>query len=237
MTTAAFASQPLALIADDELAVRQQLRASLDFAGYRVIEAKSGKQAITLEADLRPDLMILDLGLPDMEGLEVIKAVRQSSQLPILVLSARAGEADKIAALDAGANDYVGKPFNVGELLARLRVALRGASNVGLRPVRLRLGGIEIDLRNHAVSAGSRQVRLTPIEMRLLKCLARRPGTVLSHRHLMREVWGPTYEAQSHYLRIYMMNLRHKLEPEPARPRYLLTEPGIGYRLMTDGGE
>jgi two-component system KDP operon response regulator KdpE len=233
MTTAT-SEQPLILIVEDELAMRQHLRASLEAAGYRTVEAKNGKHGITLEADLQPQLMILDLGLPDIDGLEVIKTVRLFSKLPILILSARGAEADKIAALDAGANDYVGKPFNMGELLARLRVALRGSANGSEPPARLRMGAIEIDLKKRSVLSSGQMVRMTPIEMRLLKSLARRPGTVMSHRHLMHEVWGPAHEDNSHYLRIYMMNLRHKLEPDPAQPRYLLTEPGVGYRLMPD---
>lgn len=234
MLTAATSTQPLILIIEDELAMRQHLRGALEYAGYRPVEARTGKLGIKLVGNLHPDAMIVDLGLPDIDGLEVIKTVRLSSKLPILILSARGAEADKIAALDAGADDYVGKPFSMGEFLARLRVALRRTSNGGQTPARLRMGAVEIDLEKGSVLSGGQRVRLTPIEMRLLSCLARHPGTVMTHRRIMHEVWGPAHEAQSHYLRIYMMNLRHKLEPEPARPRYLLTEPGIGYRLIPD---
>jgi two-component system KDP operon response regulator KdpE len=234
MSTAATSLQPLILIVEDELAMRQHLRASLEFAGYRTVEAKNGKSGIKLADTLHPDLMVIDLGLPDIDGLEVVKAVRLASKLPILILSARGAEADKIAALDAGADDYVGKPFSMGELLARMRVALRRTVNGGQAPAQLRMGPVEIDLEKRSVTSDGQRVRLTPIEMRLLSCLARHAGTVMTHRRIMHEVWGPSYETQAHYLRIYMMNLRHKLEPEPAQPRYLLTEPGIGYRLMTD---
>jgi two-component system KDP operon response regulator KdpE len=234
MLTAATSVQPLILIVEDELAMRQHLRASLEFAGYRAVDAKTGKAGLKMADNLHPDLMIVDLGLPDIDGLEVVKAMRLSSKLPIIILSARGAEADKIAALDAGADDYVGKPFNMGELLARMRVALRRVADGGLAPARLRMGNVEIDLEKRSVLAAGLRVRLTPIEMRLLTCLGRHAGTVMTHRRIMHEVWGPAHEDQSHYLRIYMMNLRHKLEPDPAQPRYLITEPGVGYRLMPD---
>jgi two-component system KDP operon response regulator KdpE len=174
--------------------------------------------------------------LPDLDGVEVVKRIRAWSALPILILSARSAEADKVAALDAGADDYVTKPFGVGELSARIRVALRHATHGGQDNAAgtLRFGDIEIDLERRLVRAEGREIHLTPIEFRLLGCLAKHAGMVLTHRHLLREVWGPSHIDQSHYLRIYMKQLRHKLEPDPARPRFLLTETGVGYRLAAE---
>jgi two-component system, OmpR family, KDP operon response regulator KdpE len=223
----------LILIVEDEPQIRHFLRTTLTAEGYRVIEAENGQRGVIEAATHKPDLVVVDLGLPDLDGVEVVKRIRAWSALPILILSARSAEADKVAALDAGADDYVTKPFGVGELAARIRVALRHAAhgaqeNAG---VTLRFGNIEVDLERRLVRADGRDVHLTPIEFRLLGCLARHAGMVLTHRHLLREVWGPSYVDQSHYLRIYMKQLRHKLEPDPARPRFLLTETGVGYRL------
>jgi two-component system KDP operon response regulator KdpE len=172
-------------------------------------------------------------GAPDLDGIAAVKQIRAWSALPIVILSARGAEADKVAALDAGADDYVTKPFGVGELAARIRVALRHAARGAQQDPAgtLRFGDIEVDLERRLVRAEGRDIHLTPIEFRLLGCLARHAGMVLTHRHLLREVWGPSYVDQSHYLRIYMKQLRHKLEPDPARPRFLLTETGVGYRL------
>ena len=223
----------LILIVEDEPQIRHFLRTTLTAEGYRVIEAENGERGALEAATHKPDLVMVDLGLPDLDGVEVVKRIRAWSALPILILSARSAEADKVAALDAGADDYVTKPFGVGELSARLRVALRHAAH-GVAPGAggiLRFGNIEVDLERRLVRTDGSEVHLTPIEFRLLGCLARHGGMVLTHRHLLREVWGPSYVEQSHYLRIYMKQLRHKLEPDPARPRFLLTETGVGYRL------
>lgn len=226
----------LILIVEDEPQIRRLLRATLAAEGYRVVEAENGERGAAEAATHKPDLVMIDLGLPDIDGVEVVKRIRAWSGLPILILSARSAEADKIAALDAGADDYVTKPFGVGELTARVRVALRHAARTaqpGGAGV-LKFGNIEVDLEKRMVRAGGGDVHLTPIEFRLLACLAQHAGMVLTHRHLLREVWGPSHVDQSHYLRIYMKQLRHKLEPDPARPRYLITETGVGYRLMLD---
>jgi len=223
----------LILIVEDEPQIRHFLRTTLTAEGYRVIEAETGQRGVIEAATHKPDLVMVDLGLPDLDGVEVVKRIRAWSTLPILILSARSAEADKVAALDAGADDYVTKPFGVGELTARLRVALRHAARGAKQDASasLRFGDIEVDLERRLVRAKDRIVHLTPIEFRLLGCLAKHGGMVLTHRHLLREVWGPSYVDQAHYLRIYMKQLRHKLEPDPARPRYLLTETGVGYRL------
>jgi two-component system, OmpR family, KDP operon response regulator KdpE len=223
----------LILIVEDEPQIRHFLRTTLAAEGYRVIEAENGERGMIEAATHKPDLVMVDLGLPDLDGVEVVRRIRGWSTLPILVLSARSAEADKVAALDAGADDYVTKPFGVSELTARLRVALRHAARGTQQgPAEtLRLGDIEVDFQRRLVHADGKDIHLTPIEFRLLGCLARHGGMVLTHRHLLREVWGPSYVDQSHYLRIYMKQLRHKLEPEPARPRFLLTETGVGYRL------
>jgi two-component system KDP operon response regulator KdpE len=226
----------LILIVEDEPQIRHFLRTTLTAEGYRVIEAENGQRGVAEAATHKPDLVMVDLGLPDLDGVEVVKRIRAWSTLPILILSARSAEADKIAALDAGADDYVTKPFGVGELTARIRVALRHAARGAQENAAgtLRFGDIEVDLERRLVRAEGRDVHLTPIEFRLLGCLAKHAGMVLTHRHLLREVWGPSYIDQSHYLRIYMKQLRHKLEPDPARPRYLLTETGVGYRMTPE---
>jgi two-component system KDP operon response regulator KdpE len=223
----------LILVIEDEPQIRHFLRTTLTAEGYRVIEAETGARGALEAATHKPDLVMVDLGLPDLDGVEVVKRIRAWSALPILILSARSAEVDKVAALDAGADDYVTKPFGVGELTARIRVALRHAAHGASEKATetLRFGDIEVDLERRQVRAEGREVHLTPIEFRLLGCLARHAGMVLTHRHLLREVWGPSHVDQSHYLRIYMKQLRHKLEPDPARPRFLLTETGVGYRL------
>lgn len=223
------------LVIEDEPQIRRLLRVSLEAAGYRVIEADSGARGLIEAGAHKPDVVLVDLGLPDMDGVEVIRRIRAWSPMPILVLSARSEEAQKVAALDAGADDFVTKPFGVGELGARLRVALRhagGSAQSQGQP--LRLGDVVIDLERRQIKAPGRAIHLTPIEYRLLAVLARHAGMVLTHRQLLREVWGPAHVEQSHYLRIYMKQLRDKLEPEPARPRFFVTETGIGYRLMSD---
>jgi two-component system KDP operon response regulator KdpE len=226
----------LILVIEDEPQIRHFLRTTLVAEGYRVIEAETGERGAIEAATHKPDLVMVDLGLPDIDGIEVVKRIRAWSTLPILILSARNAEADKVSALDAGADDYVTKPFAMGELTARIRVALRHAARGAQQDAggTVHLGEIEVDLEHRLVRAEGKDVHLTPIEFRLLGCLARHAGMVLTHRHLLREVWGPSYVDQAHYLRIYMKQLRHKLEPDPARPRFLLTETGVGYRLAGD---
>ena len=220
------------LVVEDELPIRRFLRAGLESEGYRFLEAKSGKDAIAQVAMQSPDVVLLDLGLPDIDGFEVVRRVREWSSVPIIVLSAREKEGDKIHALDAGADDYVTKPFSMGELLARMRVARRrGLREAAGEEGAVECGELRIDFARRRVTLSDDEVKLTPIEYRLLTALARRPGRVLTHEQLLREVWGPAHTSERHYLRVYMAQLRQKLEPTPARPKFLLTEPGVGYRL------
>jgi two-component system KDP operon response regulator KdpE len=230
------ATGPVVVVIEDEPQIRRFLRPTLASQGYRVVEAASGEEGVVQAATRQPDIVILDLGLPDMDGLEVIRRLREWSAVPIVILSARGQERDKIAALDAGADDYVAKPFAVGELLARMRVALRHAARVASDSTDAIFvaGNIRIDLARRRVFVGDAEVRLTRTEYKLLTTLARHAGKVLTHRQLLVEVWGPPYADQTHYLRVYMGQLRHKLEAEPARPRFLLTEPGVGYRLVAE---
>lgn len=221
---------PIVVLVEDERQIRRFVRAALESEGCRVHEAETGRQGLVEAGTRKPDLVILDLGLPDLDGVEFIRDLRGWSAVPVLVLSARADEADKIAALDAGADDYLTKPFGVGELLARVRAALRRRASRSGDPV-VAFGDIRIDLVNRVVQRGDWPVHLTQIEYRLLAMLAANPGKVLTHRQMLLEVWGPAYVEHSHYLRIYMGQLRHKLEDDPARPRFLLTETGVGYRL------
>ncbi|MGC1955881.1 MAG: two-component system response regulator KdpE [Gammaproteobacteria bacterium] len=221
------------LIVEDEKAIRRFVRQALEAEGFRVFEAENRKRALIEAGTRKPDLMILDLGLPDGEGTDVIHEVRAWSTMPIIVLSARVGEHDKVEALDAGADDYLTKPFGVAELLARVRATLRRHARAGEEQDPLvRFGAVVVDLANRQVSKGGQDIHLTPIEFRLLAVLLRYPGKVLTHRHLLREVWGPSYVEHSHYLRIYMGHLRHKLEDNPARPKHVITETGIGYRFV-----
>lgn len=223
------------LVIEDELPIRQFLRATLTGNGYQIVEAATGQDGIRAATMQPPDLVLLDLGLPDMDGLEVQQRLRGWSQVPIIVVSARGQEHDKITALDAGADDYLTKPFNVGELLARIRVALRNRQRVGhADEPQFRTGGLEVDLALRRVVLGGDEVHLSPIEYKLLTTLVRYAGKVVTHRQLLQEVWGPGHAAETQYLRIYMGHLRRKLETDPARPRYLLTEPGVGYRLQVD---
>ena len=226
---------PLVLVVDDEPQLLRFLRATLPAQGYRVIEAATGEQGI-VEASVRsPDLILLDLGLPDVDGVEVTRRLRQWSATPIIVLSARGQETDKIEALDAGADDYLTKPFGTGELLARMRVALRNAARLGGEgePVFV-AGALKVDLGARRVFVGEEEIHLTRTEYNLLALLVKHAGRVLTHRQLLKEVWGPGSVDQSHYVRVYMAQLRQKLEADPARPRYLITETGVGYRLRTD---
>jgi two-component system KDP operon response regulator KdpE len=222
------------MVIEDEPEIRLFLRTSLGAEGYRVFEAESGARGATDAATHKPDLAIVDLGLPDIDGVEVIRRIRKWSPMPIVVLSARAREQAKVEALDAGADDYVTKPFGVGELLARVRVALRHGARAPSGKETLVLGKLSIDLQRRRSTRGGAEVHLTPIEFRLLACLAQHLDMVVTHRQLLREVWGPSHIEHTHYLRIYMKQLRDKLEPDPVRPRYLITETGIGYRLLAE---
>jgi two-component system KDP operon response regulator KdpE len=221
------------LVVDDEQAIRRFLRVTLDAQGYQVYEAQTAKEALQAVTACRPDVVILDLGLPDMEGHEVIRKLRAWSPVPIVVLSVREHETEKIAALDAGADDYVTKPFAVGELTARLRAALRRTANAGNEAV-YEVGELRVDLGRRVVSIGGQEVALTPTEYDLLRALARHGGRVLTHHQLLRQVWGASYEPETHLLRVNISNLRRKLEPDPSRPRYIVTEPGVGYRLRQE---
>lgn len=221
------------LLIEDEPQIRRFLRATLTVNGYTLTEAATAAEGLRAVAAQPPDLVILDLGLPDMDGLEVTRRIREWSGVPIIVLSARGQEHDKIAALDAGADDYLTKPFGVGELQARLRVALRHTWQRADRTddAIIALDGLRIDLGRRQVFVNEVEVHLTPIEYKLLTTLAQHVGKVVTQRQLLKDVWGPAYETETHYLRVYMGQLRHKLEADPARPRYLITEPGVGYRL------
>jgi two-component system KDP operon response regulator KdpE len=225
------APKPNALVIDDELQIRRLLRVCLEAKGYRVAEAASGQEGITQAAQYPPDVVILDLGLPDMDGVAVLKRLREWTKVPVVVLSVRDREEDKIAALDNGADDYVTKPFGTGELLARLRVAQRHAQSQSENIV-FRSGGLEVDLAGRTVTLNGKMVKLTATEYSLLRLFVQHAGKVLTHRQILREVWGPNYTEQTHYLRVYMTHLREKLETEPSSPTLLITEPGIGYRLV-----
>lgn len=220
------------LIVEDEAPIRRFLRASLAAHGFQIVEVETGAEGLKKAATDQPDLIILDLGLPDVDGLDVIRQLREWSSTPILILSARGQESDKVAALDAGADDYLTKPFGVNELLARIRVALRHrARSGGVDEPVFESQGVRVDLARRQVFVNDAEIRLTPIEYRLLTTLIRHAGKVLTHRQLLKEVWGPHSANETHYLRVYMGHLRHKLETDPARPVLLLTEPGVGYRL------
>ena len=232
--TAATSAGPKVLVVDDEPQIRRFLRASLQSHDYVVVEAENGKEAVRVCTVQKPDLLILDLGLPDMDGLDVIKLVREWSQIPIIVLSIRSDDIDKIEALDRGANDYVTKPFSMGELLARMRAALRqgrgdGADNGAV----ITAGDISIDLGKRLITLGGTPVKLSRKEYDLLKILASHLGKVITHQQLLQEVWGPAYVEETQYLRVYIGQLRQKLERDPANPKWLITEPGVGYRLQT----
>lgn len=221
------------LIIEDEGQIRRFVRTALEAAGYRVLEADTGKQGLNEIAAHKTDLVILDLGLPDMDGIEVVRQLREWASVPIVVLSARLDERNKVTALDLGADDYLTKPFSTGELLARLRVALRHKTAAGDEDSEgtFRVGELSVDRVHRRVTMDDKEIHLTPIEYRLLAVLVKNAGKVLPHQVLLKEVWGPGHQERAHYLHIYMGHLRHKLEREPARPRYLLTETGVGYRL------
>jgi two-component system KDP operon response regulator KdpE len=225
-------NSPTIIVIEDEAQIRRFLRTSLTSEGYQLFEAENGKQGLIEAATRKPELIILDLGLPDMDGVEVVKQLRTWSSVPIVILSARSQENDKISALDAGADDYLVKPFGIGELLARVRVALRHMPTTanGEEGV-FTVDELQVDMVHRKITVSGVEVHLTPIEYRLLTVLVKHAGKVLTHQMLLKEVWGPNYVERAHYLRIYMGNLRNKLEKDPARPRFLLTEVGVGYRL------
>lgn len=233
------APSPLILVIEDELAIRRFLKAALRAQRFRLIEAGGAEQGLALAAERRPDIILLDLGLPDMDGLEVLSRLRQWTSVPVIILSARGQEKDKILGLDSGADDYLIKPFSVLELLARIRVALR---HLRRNPAESESGfqsrGLRVDLRNRRVWVDQAEIHLSPIQYRLLAVLVRHAGRVVTHRQLLEEVWGDNPEASTDYVRIYIHQLRHKLEADPVRPRYLLTDPGVGYRLTgADDGD
>jgi len=227
---------PLVLLVEDEPQMQRFLRAALTGHGFRLIEVETGTAALTEAATRNPEVILLDLGLPDQDGLEVTRKLREWTQTPIIVISARGQEKDKVAALDAGADDYLTKPFGVPELLARMRVAQRhraAAEGQAEEPV-FRLGPLRVDRAKRQVFVGDEEKHLTPTEYRLLGTLVKYAGKVVTHRQLLKEAWGAAYAGETQYLRVYMGQLRHKLEPDPARPRYLITEPGVGYRLRDE---
>ena len=228
--------EPTVVLIEDEPQIRRFLRATLSAEGYRLFEATTGADGLVQAGSRQPDVVIVDLGLPDMDGLDVIRRLREWCAVPVIVLSARGDERNKVTALDAGADDYVSKPFGAGELLARIRVALRHAAGASHETdeAAFRVGDLEVDLLRRHVSVRGIEVRLTPTEYRLLATLVAHAGKVVTHQQLLREVWGPSQADQAHYVRVYMAHLRGKLETEPARPRYLRTEPGVGYRLVVD---
>jgi two-component system KDP operon response regulator KdpE len=221
------------LLIEDEQEIRRFLRVSLGGKGYHLLETANGRDGIMQAASQQPDLIVLDLGLPDIDGMEVIRQVREWSQMPIIVLSARGQEHQKVDALDAGADDYLTKPFSVGELIARIRVAMRhtaqdsGAADGAI----FSSGDLRVDMARRQVFLGEKEIHLTPIEYRLLTTMVKHAGKVITHKQLLKEVWGPDSVYETHYLRVYMAQLRRKIESDPAQPRHLLTEPGVGYRI------
>jgi two-component system KDP operon response regulator KdpE len=227
---------PVVLLIEDEPQMRRFLRAALENESYHLVEATTVRDGLAQAAGRNPDIILLDLGLPDGDGIDLTRRIREWARTPIVVISARGQERDKVAALDAGADDYLTKPFGVGELLARMRVALRHAARAAGQPADpvFAVGDVRVDLEHRQVFVGEREVHLTPTEYKLLTTLVRHAGKVLTHRHLLKEVWGPNAVEHSHYVRVYMTQLRHKLEADPARPRYLLTEAGVGYRLQAE---
>ncbi len=229
-------AEPEILVIEDEMPIRRFLRTALTNHGYQFVEAGTAQEGLARVTVKLPDVIILDLGLPDRDGQDMIRELRGWTRVPILILSARGQESDKVMALDSGADDYLTKPFSVGELLARLRVLLRHATAAGdTEPATFTSGDLQVDLARRHVYVGDREVHLTPIEYKLLTTLVKYAGKVVTHGQLLKEVWGPSYAGESQYLRVYMTQLRHKLESDPARPRYLTTEVGVGYRLRVEG--
>lgn len=224
------------LIIDDESQIRRLLRVALEGHGYQVESATTGKEGVLLTATFHPDLIILDLGLPDQGGIGVLEQIKDWSVVPIIILSVQDRESDKITALDLGADDYITKPFSMGELLARIRVALRHAAQTEDEPV-IETGDISIDLAQRLVKVKGQEIKLTPTEYDILKNLAVSAGRVLTHRQLLGRIWGAPYENETHYLRVYVGNLRRKIETDPTQPKHIITEPGVGYRLIAGGGD
>lgn len=227
--------QPVVLLIEDEPQMRRFLRAALESHDFRLVEAPTAREGLAQVTGRNPDVILLDLGLPDGDGIDLTRQIREWSAVPIIVISARGREQDKIAALDAGADDYLTKPFGTGELLARLRVALRHAARTDSTadPV-FTVGDLRVDLAARQIFVGDTEIHLTPTEYKLFTTLVQHAGKVLTHRQLLKDVWGPNAVEHTHYLRVYMTQLRHKIERDPARPRYLQTEPGVGYRLRTE---
>lgn len=223
---------PVALIIDDEVQIRRLLRVVLESENYQVREAKTGQEGLTEIAHRRPDIILLDLGLPDMDGIAVLKRVREWSETPVLVLTVRDDEQEKVAALDSGAEDYVTKPFSTPELLARLRAAQRKTRPAEEISV-FKRGDLVVDLTSHVVTRAGHEIKLTATEYALLRLFARHPGRVLTHRYILREIWGPKSEEHRQYLRVYVTHLRQKIESDPANPSLVITEPGIGYRFIS----
>jgi len=223
---------PRVLIIDDEPPIRKLLKVSLSAHGYEVHEAISGAEGVAQAAIVKPDLIILDLGLPDLDGKAVVRRLREWSDIPVLILTVRDQEKEKIDALDAGADDYITKPFSVGELLARMRVSLRRAAHAGDEPI-IVCGNLSIDLAQRRVLVENQEIKLTPTEYEIMKILAQNSGKVLTHRQLLKAVWGETYSDDTHYIRVYIGQLRRKIEPNPTQPHYIITESGVGYRLMS----
>lgn len=218
------------LVVDDENAIRRYLHTALTAQGFAVYEAANGQETLNAVLEHRPDVIILDLGLPDFDGIEVTRRLREWSKTPIIILSVREAEQDKIAALDAGADDYLTKPFGTGELMARMRVVMRRLANKPDEPV-LQVDQLKMDLSRRVVTLEDREISLTPTEYEILRLLLQNAGKVITHRQLLRQVWGTAYESEMHMLRVNISNLRRKIEPDPARPTYIHTEPGVGYRL------
>lgn len=224
---------PRILVVDDETAIQRFLHTALDTGEFSLHQVENGHAALAAAATVRPDIILLDLGLPDMDGIEVIRRIREWSQVPIIVLSVREREYDKVAALDAGADDYLTKPFGIAELLARMRAALRRSLRQAPEPV-YRIDELEVDLTRRRVLVRGEEVQLTPTEYELLRLFVVHAGKVLTHGQILKQIWGVTYIDQPHVLRVNISNLRKKIEMDPARPRYILTEPGVGYRLKAD---
>jgi len=221
------------LVVDDEQAIRRFLRVVLASQGYLIFEASSGQEGLSAVNSQKPDVVILDLGLPDIDGIEVIRLLREWTQIPIIILSVRGSESDKIAALDAGADDYLTKPFGTGELMARLRAALRRSDQISNEPI-FSSGSLKVDLARRLVTVSEHEIQLTPTEYELLRVLVNHAGKVLTHNHLLREVWGVEYAEEYHMLHVNISNLRRKIEPDSSRPQFIITEPGVGYRLRID---